>query len=71
MPNPYRVDIAKQAPVGADFVPWRDRVCPDCASATFRIGARGGLCTNIACARCGSRFNVTIAPNWLLLIQRI
>lgn len=33
-------------------------VCPDCGSEDFLKGPEGGMCTNIKCSRCGSKFNV-------------
>lgn len=33
--------------------------CPDCASHHLIRGPKAGLSTNIACAACGSEFNVT------------
>lgn len=32
--------------------------CPDCGSTEFLAGPRGGMCQNIECAKCGSRFNI-------------
>ena len=34
--------------------------CPDCGSVEFFEGPSGGICTNILCAVCGSRFNVSM-----------
>jgi len=34
----------------------RGRACPDCGSALFHPGPRGGLAHNIKCADCGSTF---------------
>lgn len=33
--------------------------CPDCGGEGFLEGPSGGLSTNIKCATCGHRFNVT------------
>jgi hypothetical protein len=35
-------------------------VCPDCRSARWYLGPRGGAARNIECAGCASRFNVTL-----------
>ena len=50
--------------------------CPDCASAEFLMGPRGGAAQNVKCAGCGSEFN--LAPfedgKWLgepLFAERI
>lgn len=32
--------------------------CPHCESVRFLPGPRGGMSQNIACERCGARFNV-------------
>lgn len=45
--------------------------CPDCGNDTFRDGPRGGLAQNIACERCGSKFNVTIFDGRCVFAQRI
>jgi hypothetical protein len=37
--------------------------CPDCNHRGFVLGPRGGLAQNIECGGCGSRFNITKAPN--------
>lgn len=34
-------------------------LCPDCGGEGFLEGPSGGMSTNIACATCGHRFNVT------------
>lgn len=34
--------------------------CPDCGSQEFYIGPEGGRSANIACATCGSRFNLIL-----------
>lgn len=33
--------------------------CPDCGGEGFLEGPSGGMSTNISCATCGHRFNVT------------
>jgi hypothetical protein len=52
--------ILEQAPIGSEFVEWVDRCCPDCHGLDFFGGPRGGMCRNIECCNCGSRFNVAI-----------
>lgn len=32
--------------------------CPDCGSTRFYEGPSGGMCINIECVDCGSKFNV-------------
>lgn len=45
--------------------------CPDCGHRHFYRGPSGGLSVNIECARCGSRFNVTVYQGELVLAHRI
>jgi hypothetical protein len=33
--------------------------CPDCGSSDFIEGPSGGMCTNIMCAGCGAKFNMS------------
>jgi len=33
--------------------------CPDCGGDDFREGPSGGMSTNIMCAGCGARFNMS------------
>ena len=61
----------EQAPIGRDFVGWIDRRCPDCHGQDFLEGPHGGMCVNIECSNCGSRFNVAIWRGDFALIQRI
>lgn len=32
--------------------------CPDCGGKKFLEGPHGGVCVNVECAGCGSRFNI-------------
>jgi len=34
---------------------------PCCGAEEFRLGPRGGLCTNIKCSECGEEFNVVLS----------
>jgi hypothetical protein len=47
----------------------------DCGSRTFAPGPAGGMSTNIACVRCGARYNVVLPtitrPGPVLLINRL
>lgn len=36
------------------------RGCPDCKANNFFEGPSAGVCVNVECAKCGSRFNVEI-----------
>jgi hypothetical protein len=41
--------------------------CPDCGSTKFLEGPQGGLAQNVACAQCGSRYNLAFP----FLVERI
>lgn len=34
-------------------------MCPDCGGKEFLEGPRGGMCVNIKCNNCGSKFNIS------------
>lgn len=46
-------------------------MCPDCGHRHFYRGPAGGMSVNVACARCGARFNVTVWRGELALAHRI
>lgn len=35
------------------------KCCPDCGSEEFLEGPRGGMCTNMMCAVCNHKFNMS------------
>ena len=48
----------------------KDKVhkCPDCGNTEFLFGPSGGLCVNVKCMECGSKYNYT---NVFCTLERI
>lgn len=63
-------DEPKQDSLG-ELEPLRQARCPDCDGEEFLGGPEGGICQNIKCEGCGSKFNVAIVLGNLVFAERI
>lgn len=53
-------EYVRDTPEGRLYASLAENVCPKCGSAGgFYEGPSGGMSTNIECADCGQRYNVT------------
>ena len=60
MPLSEQLEVARSKKKGLKFECVRKDKCPDCkTTGKMQIGSSGGMCTNVRCGKCGSRFNIT------------
>lgn len=54
--------------LGYDFIRWQpENQCPDCDANDFEPGPQAGLCINVTCRKCKSRFNIARIPGHALI----
>ncbi len=55
-----QLEVARSKKKGLELECIRKNECPDCKTkGQILIGPSGGMCTNVRCGNCGSRFNTT------------
>lgn len=57
----------------AELTAWfrNKECCPDCGGSEFLDGPRGGLSQNMACAGCGSEYNIARYEGRIITVDRI
>lgn len=59
------------ATIPTDLDSLKNGICPDCGPTDFLMGPRAGICENIQCEKCGSRFNIAMVNSRVFKAERI